>query len=291
MNESTVRFGSEGHLIGTYCIPARRSDGLMAIFSNAGVIGRVGPHRMNVRLARKLAELGIPSLRFDLSGIGDSERPRNALALEKQALADAHAALDDASRRHGARRFIMIGFCSGADLACGMAHVDPRMAGMVLVDPFVYPTWKTRIRRVLLRARAFGILGLAGRVGRRLLAAATAAPAAVTPNPAGVFPKVDSYGRSWAPPLSDFTAFLNGQVARGVRVSIVYTGGAPDMYNYEGQFRDTFGRHGLSAQVDYRYLRNCDHTLTQRHAQNAVTEIVESWILRHFAEPAGTATG
>ena len=47
------------------------------IILNAGLVNRTGPFRMSVELARLLAENGCNVLRFDLSGIGDSEKPNN----------------------------------------------------------------------------------------------------------------------------------------------------------------------------------------------------------------------
>ena len=42
------------------------------VIFNAGAVHRVGPNRMTVTLARRLAAMGLPSLRFDLEGLGDS---------------------------------------------------------------------------------------------------------------------------------------------------------------------------------------------------------------------------
>jgi hypothetical protein len=42
---------------------------------NMGANHRIGPRRINVKLARVLAARGVSSLRFDLGGVGDSETP------------------------------------------------------------------------------------------------------------------------------------------------------------------------------------------------------------------------
>ena len=77
MSESTILFGSKGGLVGTLALPDEGNDGhadIGFLFLNAGVVHRVGPHRINVRIARQLAARGIPSIRFDLCGHGDSVR-------------------------------------------------------------------------------------------------------------------------------------------------------------------------------------------------------------------------
>ncbi|HEY5972738.1 MAG TPA: hypothetical protein VIT22_12400, partial [Pseudoxanthomonas sp.] len=47
--------------------------GTTVVLLNAGLIHRVGPFRLYVRLARELAESGFDVLRFDLPGIGDGQ--------------------------------------------------------------------------------------------------------------------------------------------------------------------------------------------------------------------------
>ena len=48
------------------------------IFLNSGLLPHIGPYRFNVKLARKFAKLGYNCFRFDLSGIGDSEKHKDS---------------------------------------------------------------------------------------------------------------------------------------------------------------------------------------------------------------------
>ena len=60
MTEHTLAFGLNKALIGTICLPSTaQSSGIGVIFFNAGVVHRIGPHRIHVRLARALAAKGI----------------------------------------------------------------------------------------------------------------------------------------------------------------------------------------------------------------------------------------
>ena len=75
--EMTVLMGRHKSLVGTLPIVAISAVTAppTVVLLNAGIVHRVGPNRMHVLLARALAAAGIPSLRFDMSGIGDSPEP------------------------------------------------------------------------------------------------------------------------------------------------------------------------------------------------------------------------
>jgi dienelactone hydrolase len=114
--------------------PRRSLPGIVLV--NAGCVPRMGPHRQYVPLARQWARLGFSVLRLDLSGIGDS--PVAAGAPENVTYppgfrADVDRALRWMGQETGARRFVLVGLCSGADVA--FATADPRMEGIVMMNP------------------------------------------------------------------------------------------------------------------------------------------------------------
>ena len=56
MKEHSLAFGPNSGLIGTICLPdSPQKCGVGVVLFNSGVVHRIGPHRFNVRLARKLA--------------------------------------------------------------------------------------------------------------------------------------------------------------------------------------------------------------------------------------------
>ena len=77
------------------------------IFLNAGLLHRIGPNRLYVRMAREMAGRGFSSLRFDLSGIGDSLPRTDGLPLRAAALRDVQDALDFLSRKRTLSSFIL----------------------------------------------------------------------------------------------------------------------------------------------------------------------------------------
>jgi hypothetical protein len=133
--ETALCFGPG--LAGILCAPKRPgAERRAVIFTNTGGDPRTGIGGFAVDCARRLAELGVASLRFDFSGLGDSafaggwrsniyEVPREA---EFQA---ALAVLEDA----GYGQAVAVGVCSGAYHAHRAAFHDPRIAGVFSVNP------------------------------------------------------------------------------------------------------------------------------------------------------------
>lgn len=288
MNETTVLFGPQGHLVGTYTQPAApaaiRGD-VMLLLTNAGVIPRIGPHRINVRLARHFARLGVPSLRFDTSGLGDSGRSTGTDSVNAQFVADTRAAMDAAQVQFGQRDFVMIGFCSGGDIAHLVALEDERLKGIVLFDSYVYPTRKTRVLSLRHRLRTQGFATLAQKALHR---AAEHAKRLLSRNRGDTGTRAEPraiFGRVGAPPKHEFGARIDRLVARGVKIMFVYSGGEPHAYNYFTQFRDTFVGHPFVDRVAYEYLDRCDHVLTQPHAQDALIEAVQRWFDARLPAP------
>ena len=105
---------------------------------------RIGPNRLWVRLGRMLSALGMQTLRFDLTGVGDSlllpgESPTHAYS--RESVSEVREVMDELERTLGARRFLLVGLCSGAYLTYHSAIDDPRVTGIVAINPQTF-TWK-----------------------------------------------------------------------------------------------------------------------------------------------------
>ena len=286
MTEQPIAFGPEGGLVGTLCLPERRgASALGFILFNAGVVHRVGPHRINVRFARRLAGRGLPSLRFDLSGLGDSQRPAGARPFEEQAIADLRAAMDCLQARAGATRFILFGFCSGAYQSYATALVDERVAGVVLFDAYQYPTLRARLNVYRLRLRERGVVaalaGWSGSLARKLAGAFRSAT--------GQAPRASDVRFSLRlPPKAELAQGLKTLDRRGVSVCVIHTGGGFWHCNYEGQFDDAFRQFRLPARVSAAFFPDLDHVLTSMEGQTQVMQKIEDWVTRSFEEvPSG----
>ena len=96
---------------------------------------RVGSHRQFVLLARALAAAGIPAMRFDSGGMGDASGP---LLNFEQIDADIGAAVDAFfTRQPGLQRVVLWGLCDAASASLLHAWRDPRVTGLVLLNPWV----------------------------------------------------------------------------------------------------------------------------------------------------------
>jgi exosortase A-associated hydrolase 1 len=96
---------------------------------------RAGSHRQFTLLARDLANSGIPAMRFDYRGMGDSE---GDLQNFENVDDDLRAAIDRfIAEVPGLSEVVLWGLCDGASAAAMYAPQDPRVAGLVLLNPWV----------------------------------------------------------------------------------------------------------------------------------------------------------
>jgi dienelactone hydrolase len=138
VREEAVLFGKTGSLVGIITDPpvVNSNPQLPAIIClNAGIIHRVGPNRLYVKLARALAALGFVVLRFDFSGIGDSPFRDDTLPFRQSAVSETQEAMNYLEAARGSKRFVLTGICSGAMISFHTACCDPRVGGAVLINP------------------------------------------------------------------------------------------------------------------------------------------------------------
>lgn len=136
VTERAVTFDCEGDtLVGILHQPAMlAARGVLIVVG--GPQYRVGSHRQFVLLARDLAARGIPVLRFDYRGMGDSEGEfrgfEHVSADIGAALAAFRAACPDL------RDIVLWGLCDGASAAAFFAADHPTdVAGLIVANPWV----------------------------------------------------------------------------------------------------------------------------------------------------------
>ena len=133
--EEAVVFECEGEsLVGVLSLPAAPATrGVLIVVG--GPQYRVGSHRQFTLLARHLAAHGIPSLRFDYRGMGDSS---GAVRSFEAVDADIRRAIDIFYERvSGLESVVIWGLCDAASAALFYAHRDARVGGLVLLNPWV----------------------------------------------------------------------------------------------------------------------------------------------------------
>jgi len=117
--------------------PAARDAGcrLGVVVVVGGPQYRVGSGRQFVNLARALAEAGYPTLRFDYRGMGDADGGR---ADFEAADDDIRAAIDALiTRVPDLDGVVLWGLCDAASAILFYAHSDPRVRGVVILNPWV----------------------------------------------------------------------------------------------------------------------------------------------------------
>jgi pimeloyl-ACP methyl ester carboxylesterase len=137
MREEAVFFEEVQSLIGIVTDPLSRNGNhpkSAVILLNPGIVHRVAPGRIYVKMARALAAMGFMVLRFDFSGIGDSPVRYDNLPFDKSAVRETQDAMHFLQTTRGIDRFILLGGCSGARVALQTACCDSRVVGAFLIN-------------------------------------------------------------------------------------------------------------------------------------------------------------
>lgn len=270
MRERAIVFGP-ANLVGvmTQPDPLLAVEGAPAVvILNSGILHRPGASRVYVQIARALAEDGITSLRFDFSGIGDSEVRRDAIPIEKRFTQETIEAMDYLKTSIGADTFLVGGLCSGADGAFWSALSDDRIVGVWQIDAFCYQTpgyYRRRFGPKILSPGAW-----AHSIKARL------PTSRVEPEPKDEEVFVKPEYRRVFPPKSEVAAGLGALLDRGVGLYFFFTGGLEE-YNYAEQHADAFKEIDLGTRARIRYVADCTHMITDLEHQSLVVSDVRDW--------------
>lgn len=284
MMERLVRFGEGDRLCGVLSNGAAEPA---ILTHNAGIVHRVGPHRMNVRISRAFAELGHATLRFDLSGQGDSDRGPQTLGFAEQALEDLRAATDLATDAAGVDRVAVIGLCSATDSAINAALTDDRVVAIGLLDPWAYPSPGSQMRHLISRASdARRVTRKISSLTGKLLGGGDARePDDRTVAPGAAFQEADGLGMQLdfdtlrtRPPLEDFGADLEAITDAGKRVYIAYSSLEKQMLTASKHFFDTFKDFDFKGRLEVDVKMDVDHTYSEMAAHRAMVDRLTGWV-------------
>lgn len=139
--ELAMRFGDDQRLFGVLTDPPEgvaRRDRTALLLLNSGILHHAGPSCLYVSLARRLAAEGHLVLRFDFSGVGESEARHDGMRFEESGVLEAQQAMDLLAATRGAERFVVAGICSGAVMSLHVALADSRVVGAAMLNPQGY---------------------------------------------------------------------------------------------------------------------------------------------------------
>lgn len=247
---------------------------------NAGLVHRVGPHRIMTRLTRALCGHGFYALRFDLSGVGDSPARSRSTDFQAGTVQDIRAVFDDLQTRLNVQSFVLTGICSGADDSLAAAVDDERVVGIVPIDGVAYRTPAFYAHHYGSRLLDPGrVLRYCTRQLRRAIAPLSARqhPGEPIPTPNNAVP----YERVFEPRAA-VSHKLQILVERGVRMYWIYTAGMPRYYNHEHQFREMFRSVDFRDQLRHSFYSHVNHTFTELASQKLLIDSVSGWLLQNF---------
>lgn len=264
--------------------PARIALG--AMFINAGAVRRIGPNRLWVETARRWAARGVPTLRLDLGGIGDSDGDGSQYRevgrfydLDRPG-ADLRAGVDVLRARGIGPRIVLVGLCAGGYHAGHGAISDERVTAAIMLNPgalvwrpdilrqrdagklrrLLQPVWWSRLAR--------------GKVRRERIAAVLGA--AIRPRVAA------SPSRAALTPAAVFDALRD----RGVNVDLAFS--------RDEAVEAELERAGVLDQLARRWpnvvrhrLPGRDHTLRPLVAQAGAHAVLDAALERELARAAG----
>lgn len=289
-HEETLCFGPETRLIGTVTLPSEHlpppgsRPGLILL--NAGMLPRIGPHRLNVELARTAAAQGFTAIRFDLPGLGDSGFTGSRLSHEEQthiAIADAMSTLG--STAFAPRTFLIAGLCSGADAGFQMAQHDTRVRGLFMIEPYYFPNRLSATFRALRRLREYGLRRGLVRICQKLdLAPPLHASIEACALPSGP-PEEDV--RS-APSPQRFAHDLNILLQRGVDIQLIYANTLMGSYDLRHHRRHIFDQLGNPSHFHVEMVRHTDHVFTRIESRRHLIRGMAAWLQRFCATPANS---
>jgi hypothetical protein len=278
MRERVVKIGRPKPLFGIFCEPDELvSDRVAVILLNSGVMHRVGSCRLSVKLSRAVCErAGLMSLRFDFSGIGDSE-PRRVGGPDfgDREVAEVREVMDYLQETKGVDSFILYGLCSGAFISCQVGLVDDRVIGMAQIDSYCYPTIKSHILYYL--PRVISVDRWANKVRRLFMPSKLRGQEGM------------SYGADdpnfEVPVFAEFPdrAVVAGWFAEIAKKNIslygIYTGREPS-YFYLNQFKDIFPEADFGDRLSLDYMPGASHIISQAAYQKDVVDGVVGWASR-----------
>lgn len=142
--ESTFTLSIEAHEAVAVLHDAPSVGDLGVLVVVGGPQYRVGSHRQFVLFARDAAAAGFPVLRFDYRGMGDSA----GLSRDFQQVDDdIRTAVDALVEHSGVSKVVLWCLCDAASAALFYAQTDPRVVGLVLMNPWVHaPETEARAR-------------------------------------------------------------------------------------------------------------------------------------------------
>jgi hypothetical protein len=277
--ESPLRFGAGKHLFGMLCRPAQeKTADFVAVIANSSGDPHYGFARAGTDLARRLASAGLPTLRLDFDGLGDSGVAGGPAShvFETDRRQDIAAAVD-ALAELGFRRFALQGLCSGAYHALQAALAEPRIDRLLLINLPLFQ-WRdgdaVELLGVATESRATVVRKILRNANPRLLLRALLGPGEAARKPQWFAQRAKAAGQRIAGLSQSSPAFARKslkRLARRTRTLLLYGEGDSGLKVLGHAFR-----RSQPPGATIRIVAGLDHALaTSEMRRLAVAQIVE----------------
>jgi acyl transferase domain-containing protein len=273
MSRIALRFGRNEHLIGVIHEAENEPRPLGVLLWNTGISHRIGPFRVHVDMAEKLAQLGFTVIRFDLSRLGDSELAEHDASIQDIFTRDINDAAQILEERYQIKDMISIGICSGAVDAWYHARQDSRIRGLVMVDSFVYPTFRHELQYFL--KRIFSPKRWKRYLTRVFLP---------WTNRQALSPVNDFLDPNY-PTQADAIADTQRLIDRGTEMLVIYTGGFHPWYSYKNQFQAMLGHINFKNKLQLEFWPDVDHLFSLMEDRKRFLRLVHIWVQERFLKP------
>ena len=277
MKETVCSFGPSDSMFGVLTTPEEsvRVEGApIALILNAGIVHRIGPFRMHVDIARRLAEKGMSTLRIDLSGLGGSAPRTGKIEMEDRARLDVSDAMNFLTEKTGVEKFVLLGLCSGAYNAHQVAVKDHRIVGSVFMDGIVFRTVGFFFRYQIGRFFRFRFWRNAIKC-RFTESRSDISEADGNSLAEGEFFNNDNLSKDSV--VNDLKGLLN----RGVEMLFLYTDGYDDICG-RSQFKEMYGMSPDNGQLQVEYYPKSEHTFRLVENRKVACQRVATWFEDRF---------
>lgn len=277
MKERIITVGKPIPLAGLLCEPDKLDSSKPAvIIFNSGIMHHIGTCRLSVKLARKLAEIGYSSIRFDFSGIGDSDARLGSLSFAESAPQEAAEIMNFLQKRRGISKFILFGLCSGADAAYETALIDDRAIAICQIDPYAYKTLTWYLIHYGSRMFKLGSwFRFAKRKTMTLVGSVNVSKKIEEIDEE--FIEMPSYIREF-PPKKEVEANLKKLLNRGVAMYSIFP--RSSHFNHQSQYANSMGLGVWESLLKIDYMPEAEHIIPEPECQKQVVNNISDWVKR-----------
>jgi len=236
---------------------------------------RLGPHRMFVKAARRLAAAGFTCLRIDFRGRGSSGGETGQATIRTMTR-DALAAVDWLHANVSPDQTALLGICSGGKVAVGAAVRDPRVTRLILWSGEALAPLRsaaTGARKSLYALRQYAAKALQGATWKKLLTGRT--DFGLVRKALVEHESPDSREAEREAAVLDAFEDYAGELL------LVYGTHDPDTRSASEGYETFCARHGIPCEC--HRIENANHSFYSLDAEAAVIRITANWLERKTA--------